>query len=210
MMSLYSFLTENLASPDRLHSDLSSPDTNYISDIPVGLRRFWADIGTGSYADRFFYTCDPIYMRSVTDQWLPTCLKMSPEQVTIVGYTSSNILYAVINSNIVMRIDMNWAKIDIIETHRSSLLNAYINDHDLIFASALTLWRHECQKHHRFMVSEFGLPQKSKVYGFVPALQIGGEYSPTNLVEVNAFEHWFILSQLSKFSYHWSIYDPLE
>lgn len=163
--------------------------------LPDQLLTYWDEHGWCGYADGLFWTVDPQEYEPVLEAWIGNTPFMKKDVYHIfarsaVGHlrlwgektgNSPNIFapgsFCIPRESKAAQKDMNFA----MQIFFGGL-DREDSDFDGMFAQAL---------------KNLGRLQSSEMYGFVPALALGGQCSLKNLQTVKAVEHLVILAQLA-------------
>lgn len=167
----------------------------YRNKLPNQLLSYWEEHGWCGYADGLFWTVNPQEYEPVLDAWIGETPFMENDAYHIIarsafgelylwGEKTGNSLnifapgaYCIPLSDKVAKKDINFAmQLFFGELDRRS------NDFQGMFALGL---------------DKLGKLHSSEMYGFVPALALGGKFSVENLQKLKAVEHLVILAQLA-------------
>jgi len=167
----------------------------YRGKLPDQLLSYWKEHGWCGYADGLFWTVDPQEYEPVLDAWIGDTPFMEKDayhifarsafgELYLWGEKTGNSLnifppgsYCLPRESKAAKKDMNFAM-----QLFFGALDREDNDFEGMFAQTL---------------KKLGRLHSSDMYGFVPALALGGEFSLKNLQTVKAVEHLVILAQLA-------------
>jgi hypothetical protein len=171
----------------------------YRGKLPDQLLTYWQEYGWCGYAEGLFWTVNPQEYEPVRDAWIGGTEFMEKDAYHIIARGAFGKLYffgeKTGNSLTIMSADalalprnkrMNDPQLTVRSFFSSN--NAGSNDlsdadNKLLFARAL---------------KKLGRLQRDEMYGFVPALALGGPATLEHLQKVKAVEHLVMLAQLSE------------
>ncbi|UQW74463.1 GAD-like domain-containing protein [Pseudomonas avellanae] len=179
---------------DRYEVPVSSI-SRYSNKLPDQLLDYWSAHGWCGYASGLFWTVNPQDYEAILDQWISGTSLHQQDRYYVIARSAFGILYvwgeksgycltlnAYISRYSTRTSIFTGDKLDFgVKAFFSSMIAEY-NDLDDLFKPAL---------------EKLGPLKSDEMYGFVPALALGGAMELENLQKVKAIEHLTFLSQLS-------------
>lgn len=165
----------------------------YRGKLPDQLLAYWQEHGWSGYADGLFWTVDPQEYEPVLEAWLGETPFMERDALHIIARSAFGDIY-VWGERTGYSLKLSAADAYVLPIsprtgtpdQRVQRFFAFCeraeNDFDGLFAPAL---------------KKLGRLQHDEMYGFVPALALGGPAELVHLQKVKAVEHLVILAQLS-------------
>jgi hypothetical protein len=176
------------------HDVPESSIDRYRGKLPDQLLAYWQEHGWCGYADGLFWTVDPQEYESVLDAWIGETQFMERDAYHVIARSAFGTLYFWgERTGFALKLFSPGAYV-LPRSLRNTSLNKQIqdffcfrdrseNDFDELFAPAL---------------KKLGYLQYDQMYGFVPALALGGAATLANLQIVGAVEHLVLLAGLSE------------
>lgn len=166
--------------------------------LPDWLLSTWRNYGIGTYRNGYFSFCLPQEFDGVLAEIFAWFTDLSAEDFAVFGYTSDSILYVINRTG-----EMHW-----IYMNFSYIISFRADDDNDALPSgvapgimAATKWISDDLHTHNMAVKSLGLLNKGEVFGYLPALQLGGFQALSNIRKMRAAEHWFFLAQLQPFRF---------
>jgi hypothetical protein len=171
--------------------------------VPDLLRAFWRTHGLGMSHKGLVQFCDPQELAFSLDAILADDPEIRPTESVVYAYSAFGKLWVWNSRRGTLAIDLPYLRVVPFNGSPPSEL-----DWDTILASALatlglnTCDRRDTRNHPLFerAVKEFGPLAFGEVYGFFPAIGLGGAPELRNLQRVDAPVHFSILAQLGRFT----------
>ncbi|MCY1445224.1 GAD-like domain protein [compost metagenome] len=167
----------------------------YRNKLPGQLLLYWKEHGWCGYADGIFWTVNPQEYESILAQWLTATGVEGQDSYYVIARSAFGELYVwgerggycLTISSVMARYALRASKFtgekkDFGVKVFFSFLRPDHNDLDGLFKPAL---------------EKLGQLNSDEMYGFVPALALGGAMELRNLQKVKTIEHLEFLSQLS-------------
>ena len=196
MDRLFARFLEKFGNPvDRQDVPVSSIEP-YRGKLPDQLLEYWAEHGWCGYGNGIFWLVNPQEYEEVVASWLEGTIFEKRDIYHIIARSAFGDLYfwgetsgyalnitsifsrCVINDPATMPLDMDKAFQNFLISRKVSS-----NDFEDLFEPAR---------------KKLGTLRHDEMYGFVPALMLGGSEAVDNLEKVKAVEHLMILSQLAE------------
>jgi hypothetical protein len=174
----------------------------YQDRVPPRLIRFWQEHGRGSYFDGLYWICDPAPLRAVIDLVFKDDPELDSADMTAVAYTAFGhvTVWDRRRANINVHFQLSSVFVPPERAHIDSATGERFPD-DYMIGTAVGIVRSQyLPSEHAFLEAaraRLGPLTAGEVYGFFPALQLGGAYTVENLRRVKAAEHFTQLVQLA-------------
>ena len=173
----------------------------YQSELPDAILNFWAEAGWSGYANGIMWSSDPQEFKPILDAWLGSVKLFKEDTYNVIARsafgkiflwgrnTGNSIIIDPLASSIITvepRLDPEKADAAIV----SFFLSKDKEDFDFDDCKEKPLFARALKKLGPLSVDE--------MYGFEPALSIGGVPKLENLAKVKMIEHLYILSQFGQ------------
>ncbi len=166
----------------------------YRGKLPDQLLAYWQEHGWSGYADGLFWTVNPQAYEPALEAWIGNAPFMEQDGLHIIARSAFGGLYVwgeragyalklFSPGAFVLPISPRTGSLEDEMRWFFSFRDREENDFDDLFAPAL---------------KKLGSLQHDEMYGFVPALALGGTASLDHLQKVKAVEHLVLLAQLSE------------
>lgn len=166
--------------------------------VPDVLIEFWTSHGFGSYKDGYFVICDPRDMQPILRTMFAGDPEYRAEDITGIGYigdSSMLLAWHVNGRKVIVTMDdslvlFSTGSGDVdkdtgVPYSQTELIGAYLSE----FRNLDTeLFDEAC--------GLYGKPAPGEMFGFVPALQLGGTPDAQHMRRVPALEHMAFLAQI--------------
>jgi len=168
----------------------------YKNQLPDLLLEFWKANGWSGYGDGIFWTVNPAEYESIVQTWLDESGILDPDTYHVVARSAFGDLYL-------------WQS----QTGSSLSIDAIYSRYSLVAKPPLTNTQLDTKVKAFFLTRErdtddfddlfvsaqktLGTLQPDEMYGFVPAVALGGPGSLNTLEKVKTLEHLTFLSQLN-------------
>ena len=197
-------MIRTLGEPEHASRITAEEGARYAGRVPPALIRFWLEHGRGAYFDGLYWICDPEPFDSVLELIFAGDPEFSPSDMTVIGYTAfgdlklwhrhrRHVNVSLLNCTVFNPPASSWhdartgqpfSEDFSVSNHVTSFRYVFLQEDRDFFAAA---------------AAKHGKLEPGEVYGFFPALQLGGAYRIENLRRVRAAEHFAILAQLEPF-----------
>lgn len=196
MDQVFARFLEKFGDPVDCHEVPASSIERYAGKLPNRLLEYWAEHGWCGYGNGIFWLVNPQEYEGVAASWLQGTIFEKRDIYHIIARSAFGDLYfwgettgyalnitsifsrCVINDPAIMPLDMDKAFQNFLISRKVSS-----NDFEDLFEPAR---------------KKLGTLRHDEMYGFVPALMLGGSETLGNLEKVKAVEHLIILSQLTE------------
>ena len=164
--------------------------------LPNQLMVYWQEHGFSGYAEGLFWTVDPQDYEPVLDAWLGDTSFVENDALHIIARTAfGHLLVWGEKSGFCLQL---FAPGSYVMEHQTAL-----QKEDLEFAAQMFfgfLEREPFEFDGRFKLAKrrLGRLNRDEMYGFVPALALGGAADVNHLEKVKAVEHLVLLAQLDE------------
>ena len=197
-------MIRTLGEPEHASRITAEDGARYADRVPPALIRFWREHGRGAYFDGLYWICDPEPFDAVLDLIFDGDPEFSPSDMTVIGYTAFGNLTVWHRHR--RKVDVSLLGSTVFNPPASSWHDAHTGQpfsEDFSVSNQVVSFRNVFVKEDRDFfaaaAAKHGKLEPGEVYGFFPALQLGGAYRIENLRRVSAAEHFAILAQLESF-----------
>ncbi|CAM3271908.1 glutamyl-tRNA amidotransferase [Pseudomonas floridensis] len=167
----------------------------YEGKLPAQLLQYWNDYGWCGYAKGLFWTVNPQDYEPVLDYWLAGTGLLERDTYHVIARSAFGQLYL-------------WGENSANSLSVTSYMSRYSNSSTFLnrsnfdfgvqlFFSTMQPERNDLDNLFERALKKLGLLDIDEMYGFVPALALGGPIELNNLQKVKVIEHLEFLSQLS-------------
>jgi hypothetical protein len=187
------FLTHFGPAIDKRYVPLSTID-RYRGKLPDQLLTYWEEYGWCGYADGLFWTVNPQEYEPALEAWIGDTPFMEQDAYHVIARSAFGKLYL-------------WGEetgdtLSIFAPASTCFASPPDNDIDRDFEMRLFfggMSRKGIDVEGLFApaLQQLGRPAHDEMYGFVPALALGGALTLSNLRKVKAVEHLVLLAQLA-------------
>lgn len=179
---------------DQRHVPPSSID-RYRSKLPDQLLAYWQEHGWSGYADGLFWTVNPQEYEPVLEAWIGETPFVEQDAYHLIARSAFGTLYfwgekhgftlkiSAVGSYATPQYPSSALSLDTLAQRFFSYRDREENDFADLFTPAL---------------KKLGRLAPDEMYGFVPALALGGTATLEHLQKVKAVEHLVFLAQLSE------------
>jgi hypothetical protein len=179
----------------------SATKIEIIKIFPSEIAHFIMECGTGIWLDGRFQLCNPFTFQPIIELLLQGDAELRPDRTAMLGYSAFGKIMAWNHDHGLLHVDLPflWASIDPIEpggTPDQTVIAALMGINDFDYGDCdeddveqESLLFERVRKAH-------GPLQLGEVYGFFPALELGGRAHVETARRVKALEHFAILAQL--------------
>jgi hypothetical protein len=191
------------------HAQRAAPDeaARYADRVPSALLRFWMERGRGAFEQGKFWICDPAPLQPVLDEIFGGDPELDPVDMTVVGYSAFGDLKVWHRRRRTVGIHLLVSHVFVVpESGWHDRKTGLPFSEDFSIGCQLTDFQYGPLHHDADgvdllpqAIERQGLLAPGEIYGFVPALQLGGDYSVANLRRVQMVEHLMIVAQVSRF-----------
>lgn len=176
----------------------------YADRVPPALIQFWVEHGRGAYHDGLYWICDPAPFDSVLEVIFGGDGEFSASQMSVVAYSAFGALKVWHRER--RRMNISLLESTIFNPPASSWHSARTGEpfsQDFSVSNLVGTGRWEFLQEERDFftaaVARLGALEPGEIFGFLPALQLGGTYGVEHLRRVRAAEHFTMLAQLEPF-----------
>jgi len=196
MDELFEYFLEKLGPPVHRREVPASSIERYRGKLPDQLLTYWQEHGWSGYADGLFWTVDPQEYEPVLEAWIGDTPFMEQDAHHVIARSAMGKIYfwgersgyslklSAFDAFLLPMFDMDLRGSPDEQLQKFfAFRDREENDLDDLFVPALKKLGH---LHH------------DEMYGFVPALALGGPATLDHLQKVKAVEHLVLLAQLSE------------
>ncbi|AZG86987.1 DUF1851 domain-containing protein [Pseudomonas syringae pv. pisi str. PP1] len=199
----FEIFVEAMGEPVKVRSALESVIEKYKGVLPDVLLDYWRSEGWCGYADGLFWTVNPDDYKHLLDMWLSGTKFSSIDNYHVIARSAFGDLYAwgeKYGRKIVVSCPGNYIvsladEADVPCDDPDQAIQSFFamsdpEDYDMEDSDGMPLFERAVQK--------LGRLSDDEMYGFQPALVLGGSATLQNLVKLDLEVHLTILHQLSR------------
>jgi hypothetical protein len=203
-LDLLASMLKELGEPQHASRISAEEAARFAGRVPQALIRFWVEHGRGAYFDGLYWICDPEPFDPVLELIFARDPEFSPSDMTVVAYTALGALKVWHRRRRQMGVDLLVSTVfNPPESSWHSVRTGLPFSEDYSVSVFVSVDRVEFSQDLRDFqaaaIARYGALAPGEVYGFVPALQLGGARTVENLQRVRAPEHFHILAQMDRF-----------
>ncbi|EPM53173.1 hypothetical protein A262_20144 [Pseudomonas syringae pv. actinidiae ICMP 19073] len=191
----YAFFLKKFGPAKERREVPASSIAKYKHRLPDQLLDYWADHGWTGYGDGLFWTVNPQDYQSIISNWIPNTELDQTEKYHVIARGAFGVLYV-------------WSEKGGHCLNISSYAGRYyfftnpftgekLELGAQVFFSSLSPAYNDLSDLFKPALEKLGPLKSDEMYGFVPALVLGGPMELKNLQKVKTIEHLTFLSQLS-------------
>ncbi|WP_122446241.1 GAD-like domain-containing protein [Pseudomonas viridiflava] len=191
----YAFFLDNFSPVNERSEVPSSTIAQYHNKLPPQLLDYWVEHGWCSYANGLFWTVNPSEYDGILEHWLADIEGFQSGAYHVIARSAFGLLYV-------------WGEKDGYCMTISSYLGRYSIRKSVFapdkldlgvqaFFSSMIVNSNDLDELFEPALKKLGSLKSDEMYGFVPALALGGTIGLKNLQKVKIIEHLEFLSQLS-------------
>jgi hypothetical protein len=175
-----------------------APDSSmalYRHRLPEQLLRYWNEHGWSGYSDGLFWTVNPLFYEPLLSHWLIDTEFYDKDNYHVIARSAFGDLYVWgENSGYCLTISSPLAR----HSYRISMFTGEKLDFGVkAFFLAMSTESNDFADMFELAVNKLGKLSSDEIYGFDPALALGGPIEFNNLQKVRTIEHLEFLSQLT-------------
>ena len=191
----YAFFIKNFGPAiERQEVPLSSIQ-RYRNKLPDQLLEYWGEHGWCGYADGLFWTVNPQDYEVLLEQWLASTGISQKDKYYVIARSAFGLIYVWgEESAYCLTITTYMGRFS---TRESIFAGDRLDFGVRVFFSSLEPEYNDLEGLFRPALENLGKLKSDEMYGFVPALALGGAMELRSLQKVKAIEHLEFLSQLS-------------
>jgi hypothetical protein len=203
-IDMFAHLLGRLGEPEQALKVTYDEAQRYAGRVPDAMLRFWREHGRGAYKGGSYWICDPAPYQGVIEAIFKDDPEFDPALMTAVGYDAFGRISIWHQMRYEVTVDLLTSTID--NPPDSSQISSETGQKftpDFSIGCFLTqpIYRDpETDEDDEDLVpkarARLGALEHNEVYGFFPALQLGGTMRVENLRRVKAPEHMMLLASL--------------
>lgn len=187
----------------------------YRGRLPDGLIDFWMRYGRGSYNQGHYWLCDPAKFQPVIDTIFNGDPEFAPKDMLIYSYNELGEFNAWHRTKRHVMVDFTFAKVTCAppESYIDKKTGLFLPDNLSIglemYYGGYGTGLHDEQGEMLLpqAIERLGELGPGEIYGFVPAIRLGGDYKAHNLQKMDALAHMLFLAQIGGVAY-WRLTEP--
>ncbi len=191
----YTFFLKKFGQATVSHTVPFSSIKRYEGKLPAQLLQYWESYGWCGYAKGLFWTVNPQDYEPILERWLVGTGLSELDKYHVIARSAFGQIYL-------------WGE----DTANSLSVSSYLSRYSYIpsvlsrekfdfgtrlFFSTMQPERNDVDHLFELALKKLGPLEADEMYGFVPALALGGPMELKNLQKVKTIEHLEFLSQLS-------------
>ena len=191
----YTFFLKKFGPATVSHTVPFSSIKRYEGKLPAQLLQYWESYGWCGYANGLFWTVNPQDYEPILERWLVGTGLSELDKYHVIARSAFGQIYL-------------WGE----DTANSLSVSSYLSRYSYIpsvlsrekfdfgtrlFFSTMQPERNDVDHLFELALKKLGPLEADEMYGFVPALALGGPMELKNLQKVKTIEHLEFLSQLS-------------
>ncbi|EPM49791.1 GAD-like domain-containing protein [Pseudomonas syringae] len=191
----YAFFLKKFGSAIEHQVVPNSSIERYKNKLPEQLLKYWEDFGWCGYAEGLFWTVNPQDYESLLNTWLAGTEAFKSDNYHVIARSAFGELYL-------------WGEKSADSLSITSYLSRYSTNNSVfagknldfgvkVFFSSMQLEHNDLDSLFKPALKSLGPLKADEMYGFVPALALGGPVALKNLQKVKTIEHLAFLSQIS-------------
>jgi hypothetical protein len=203
-VDMFASMIKTLGEPKYASRIGADEAARYADRVPPALVRFWVEHGRGAYFDGLYWICDPAPFDAVLELIFDGDPEFSPSDMTVVAHSAFGFLKVWHRQRRQMNVHLLQSTVfnpPASSWHDARTGQAFSEAFSVSTFVSTGRWEFEQEDRDLLAAAaaRHGALQPGEVYGFFPALQLGGSYAVENVKRVKAPEHFAILAQLERF-----------
>ncbi|MFY9478471.1 MAG: GAD-like domain-containing protein [Aquabacterium sp.] len=164
--------------------------------LPNQMLAYWTEHGWCGYADGLFWTVNPEDYEPVLDAWLGDTSFVDEDALHIIARTAfGHLLIWGEKSGFTLQL---FAPGSYVITQETATQKKDLEFSSQTFFSVQKMRPFEFDGRFKAALQRLGRLSRDEMYGFVPALALGGAADVTHLEKVKAVEHLMLLAQFDE------------
>ncbi|MFQ6572322.1 GAD-like domain-containing protein [Pseudomonas sp. UM16] len=191
----YGFFLKNFSPVIERHEVPLSSIQRYRNKLPEQLIEYWKDYGWCGYADGLFWTVNPQDYEHILNQWLTDAGLIRQDNYYVIARSAFGVVYVWgERSGYCLTVTAYMSRFS---TRTSIFSEGKLDFGVKAFFASMSAEHNDLEHLFKPAVDTLGKLKGDEMYGFVPALALGGSIDLQNLQKVKAIEHLEFLSQVS-------------
>lgn len=191
----FAFFLEKFGPAIEHHAVPEASIAKYKNKLPEQLLQYWSLYGWCGYASGLFWSVNPQDYDQLLNRWLATTPLHQRDNYRVIARSAFGILY-VWGENSGYCLTLN-SYISRYSGRTSIFTGEKLNFGVRAFFSSMIAEYNDLDDLFKPALKSLGPLKSDEMYGFVPALALGGQMELKNLQKVKTIEHLTFLSQLS-------------
>lgn len=194
---MFASLVGRLGEPEHARKVSDSEIASYARAVPEALLHFWSEHGPGSYMKGAFWICDPRPFVPVVDDIFRGDAEFDPSRMTVVGYTAfgTMLIWDRLKKQVSVNLLMSMVS-NVPESKRRNPKTGEPFSEDFTIGSFIAGMADYDETLFAPALQRLGRLEDGEIYGFVPALQLGGAFDVEHLRRMRLAEHASFIAQL--------------
>jgi len=198
-IDMFASLVAKLGEPERARKVPAEEIAVYDGVLPGALLRFWADHGRGSYQEGAFWICDPRPFGPILREIFAGDAEFDAGRMSVVGYTAFGTM--LIWDRVRKQVQVSLLTSTVFNVPAEYRINGQTEQpfsDDFTIATFIVGMRYFDEPLFRDALHRLGRLDEGEIYGFVPALQLGGAFVSENIHRMRLLEHASFIVQLEQ------------
>lgn len=203
-IDMFANLIRKLGEPELAQKVLKQEAESYRGRLPDALLKFWQEHGRGSYRDGTYWICDPAPYQVIINEMFKFDPKYRPEEMTVVGHDAFGDIWVWHDRFHDVTVHTNAG--EVYNPPESSYTDDETGEEfspDFSIGGYISGFRNfdpPCDDDGEPLIPQaierLGRLNHNEIYGYVPALALGGQNMAKNLQKFSAPEHMMFLASL--------------
>ncbi|MBB4010678.1 GAD-like domain-containing protein [Allorhizobium taibaishanense] len=203
-IDMFAYMIKKLGEPEQAQIVSKEEADSYRGRLPDALLNFWQEHGRGSYKDGTYWICDPAPYRGVIDEIFKFDPKYRPEEMTAIGYDGLGELWIWHREFYDITVTLKLSEVsnppDSSRTD-SKTGEKFSPDFSIgTYIASIRNYDPPCDDDGEPLIPQaiarLGRLNHDEIYGYVPALMLGGQNMASSLQKFSAPEHMMFLASL--------------
>jgi len=186
----------------------------YRGRLPDSLLRIWVEHGWGSWRQGRFWLCDPAFLQPVVSTLLEGDPEFDPQKVIPFAYDGFGQFYIWVEDLRILHVDpvLNYARLDKFSTwnkytqRADSMAEAFFYEFYSFLSSGddFGAFMDEAELDEDMLpklLERYGELEPGEIYGFFPAVVMGGDCSIENIQRTPLLSHLMFIFEMQKPAY---------
>lgn len=206
-VDMFALIREKFGAPEHAVRVPADEAARYADRVPGALIDFWTEHGRGAYEQGKFWICDPEPFEPVIDAVFRDDPELDPADLTTVGYSAFGTLKLWHRQRRAVNVDFLF--LTVFNPPASSWHDKNGRPFSADFSISCHLTEFQYGPTQVDIAGKDLLPQAiaragrlapGELYGFLPALHLGGLWRVDNLRRMDAVEHLLVIAETANFT----------
>ena len=206
-VDMFAHTIRKLGEPQDAQKVPARDAARYADRVPRALIQFWRTHGRGSFEQGKFWICDPVPFQPIIDTVFHGDPELDPAEMTAIGYSAFGALKIWHRKRRAVTLDIVFQQVSNpppkswhdAETGRPFSPDYTVSCQLTAFQYGPALVDTDGEDLLPQAIGRLGRLAPGEIYGFVPALHLGGRYDVANLRRMDAAEHLLVVAETANF-----------